>query len=73
MDEKRANGSDYGGSPMAKSQSPIDEAEKESPRNGDIRSPYEEYERDRSASPVARNGRVVDDEDDYQASPRGSE
>ncbi|XP_074276268.1 uncharacterized protein LOC141600019 isoform X1 [Silene latifolia] len=72
-DDKHANGSDYGESPRAKSRSPIEEAEKESPRNGGSQSPYEENGRDRSPSPVARNGRVIDDDDDYQGSPRGSE
>ncbi|KAH9623838.1 hypothetical protein KSS87_018695 [Heliosperma pusillum] len=72
-DDKRTNGSDYGESPRAKSRSPIEEAEKESPRNGGSQSPYEENGRDRSPSPVARNGRVIDDDDDYQGSPRGSE
>lgn len=53
------------------------EDERESPINGDARSrsPYEENERDRSVSPVARNDKNgrEDDNDDYEASPRGSE
>ncbi|KAL2925766.1 Serine/arginine-rich splicing factor RS2Z32 [Bienertia sinuspersici] len=76
-DDRRANGSDYGGSPRSRSRSPAKEAERESPRNGDARSrsPYEENGRDGSASPVARNDKNgrEDDNDDYEASPRGSE
>uniref|UniRef100_A0A803NBU2 Uncharacterized protein n=1 Tax=Chenopodium quinoa TaxID=63459 RepID=A0A803NBU2_CHEQI len=76
-DERRANGSDYAGSPRSRSRTPVKEGERESPRNGDARSrsPFEENGRDHSASPVARNDKngKEDDNDDYEASPRGSE
>ncbi|XP_021722307.1 serine/arginine-rich splicing factor RS2Z32-like isoform X2 [Chenopodium quinoa] len=75
-DERRANGSDYAGSPRSRSRSPV-KGERESPRNGDARSrsPFEENGQDHSVSPVARNDKNgrEDDNDDYEASPRGSE
>ncbi|GAB4854882.1 hypothetical protein Ancab_023468 [Ancistrocladus abbreviatus] len=74
-DDRRANGSDYGDSPRPKTRSPVDDtaADGDSPRDRNDRSPIEENGGgDRSASPMAGNGRdaMMDDDDDYQGSPR---
>ncbi|GAB2222766.1 hypothetical protein Drorol1_Dr00016891 [Drosera rotundifolia] len=73
-DDRRANGSPYGGSPGR--MSPYEPVE--SPRGAkDDRSPFEENGRngERSLSPNPRNRRSArdEDDDDYQGSPRGSE
>lgn len=71
-DRAQGNGSEYSGSPKARSRSPMDDdGGRESPQRD---SPVEENGHSRSPSPIARNRRSSpDDDEDNNGSPRGSE